>query len=103
VEYSASAVDGLTGEVQAGAGVETHLGIGYGNVAGFGVNFCFDLGVAFTGSPKAKFNAVCGASPPSAQCAQLLFNVAVEAAERQRSVEKSNHSPVANIRGTIGF
>jgi hypothetical protein len=103
VTYPAAAVESLTGEVKAGSGLKPYLGIGYGNVAGFGVNFYFDLGVVFTGSPKATLNAVCGASLPSAQCAQLQSNVAAEAAELQKSVDKYRYYPVANIGVTIGF
>src|SRR4026208_461338 len=36
------------------------LGIGYGRVAGTGVNFYADLGVMYQGSPKASLTANCG-------------------------------------------
>lgn len=103
VQYPATAVESLTGEIKAGSGVKPYLGIGYGNVAGRGVNVYFDLGVVFAGSPKATLNARCGASLSPAQCAQLQSNVAVEAADLQKSVDKYKYYPVANIGVTVGF
>lgn len=103
VVYPASSIGRLAGTVESGQAAAPYLGIGYGNVSGAGVNFYFDLGVMFQGSPKASLTATCGASLTPAQCAQLQANVAVEAVDLQNSVNNFKYFPVANIGVTIGF
>jgi len=44
----------VNGTVKSGRSVAPYLGIGYGNVARAGVNFYFDLGIMFMGSPKVS-------------------------------------------------
>jgi hypothetical protein len=92
----------LRGTVKPGNRTAPYLGFGYGNVAGAGVNFYFDIGVIFQGSPKTTLTADCsGLSMP--QCTQLQSDAA---AERQRLDDKLNkykYYPVANIGITIGF
>lgn len=103
VVYPASAIGSLTGTVKSGQSAAPYLGIGYGNVAGAGVNFYFDLGVMFQGSPKASLTATCGASLTAGQCAQLQANAAAEAIDLQNSINNFKYYPVANIGVTIGF
>jgi hypothetical protein len=103
VTYPASAVGSLSGSVKSGNRAAPYLGIGYGNVAGAGVNFYFDLGVMFQGEPKASLTAVCGPALPPAQCATLQSDVAAEQARLQDDVRNFKYYPVANIGVTIGF
>jgi hypothetical protein len=101
--YSASDIGSLTGTIKSGNQAAPYLGIGYGNVAGAGVNFYFDLGVMFQGSPKASLTATCGPSLPVAQCSQLQTNVVAEQTDLQNSVTRFKYYPVASIGVTIGF
>jgi hypothetical protein len=97
--YNASDV-GLSGTVKAGRSLAPYLGVGYGNVAGLGVNFYFDLGIMFMGSPKASLSASCGGS---ANCAQLRNDLNAEQARLQDDLKRLKYYPVANIGITIGF
>lgn len=101
--YPASAVGSLSGKIKAGNSVAPYLGIGYGNVAGAGVNFYFDLGVAFMGSPTVALAATCAAAVPTSACNQLQSDVAAEAARLQDDIRGYRYYPVANIGVTIGF
>jgi hypothetical protein len=103
VSYPSTAVASLGGTVKAGNRAAPYLGIGYGNVAGLGVNFYFDLGVMFQGNPSASLAATCGAGLTSAQCSQLQSNVAAEQARLQDNIKNFRYYPVANIGLTIGF
>jgi hypothetical protein len=97
--YSASEV-GLSGTVKSGRSIAPYLGIGYGNVARLGVNFYFDVGIMFMGSPKASLVASCGGS---ANCAQLRSDLNAEQARLQDDLNRFKYYPVANIGLTIGF
>jgi hypothetical protein len=97
--YSASEV-GLSGTVKSGRSAAPYLGIGYGNVARAGVNFYFDLGIMFMGSPKVSLVASCGGS---ANCAQLRSDLNAEQVRLQDDLNRFKYYPVANIGLTIGF
>ena len=101
--YPAAAIGSLGGTVKSGNRAAPYLGIGYGNVAGLGVNFYFDLGVMFQGTPKANLSATCGSGLSPAQCAQLANDVAAEQARLQSNINNFKYYPVANIGVTIGF
>jgi len=103
VTYPAAAVGNLSGTVKSGNRAAPYLGIGYGNVAGFGVNFYFDLGVMFQGTPSASLSATCNSALPAAQCSQLQANVAAEQTRLQNEISAFKYYPVANIGITIGF
>ena len=103
VTYPAAAVGSLSGTIKTGNSAAPYLGIGYGNVAGAGVNFYFDLGVMFQGSPKATLTGTCGAGLPPAACAQFQSDVAAEAVKLQNDVQRFKYYPVANFGVTIGF
>lgn len=103
VTYPASAIGSLGGTVKAGNRAAPYLGIGYGNVAGLGVNFYFDLGVMFQGTPSASLSATCGSSLSAAQCSQLQANVVAEQNRLQNDISGFKYYPVANIGVTIGF
>jgi hypothetical protein len=103
VVYPAAAVGSLSGTVDSGKSAAPYIGIGYGNVAGAGVNFYFDLGVMYQGNPKATLTAVCGPSLPAAQCSQLQANVAAEAVDLQESINNFKYFPVVSFGVTIGF
>jgi len=101
--YQASDLGNLSGTVKAGNSAAPYLGFGYGNVAGAGVNFYFDVGVMFQGSPKVTLTANCGPALPAGQCAQLQTDVAAERLRVEDKLSKYKYYPVANIGITIGF
>jgi len=101
--YPASAVGSLTGSVKSGNAAAPYLGIGYGRVAGAGVNFYADLGVMFQGTPKATLTVTCGPATPAALCSQIQASTAIEAIDLQDSIKNFKYYPVANIGVTIGF
>ena len=90
----------LTGEVKPERSFAPYLGIGYGNVWTRGVNFYFDLGVMFQGSPQVTLNCV-SANP--AQCAALQPQLEAERQRVQNELDKYKYYPVANIGLTIGW
>ena len=101
--YPASQVGSVSGTVKSGHPVAPYLGIGYGNVSGKGVNFYFDLGVMYQGSPKATLNASCGAGLSAAQCSQLQSDTAEESRRLEDKLNRYKYFPVANVGVTIGF
>jgi hypothetical protein len=101
--YSAATIGSLTGEVKSGNRAAPYLGIGYGNVAGLGVNFYFDLGVMFQGTPSASLSATCGTAVPATLCAQVQRDAAAEQTNLQNEISGFKYYPVANIGITIGF
>jgi hypothetical protein len=101
--YSASEVGSLTGTVKPGNSAAPYLGIGYGNVWTKGVNFYFDLGVMFQGSPKATLSLACGPAATPAQCAQAQNDVAAEQARVEDKLKKFQYYPVGSLGITIGF
>ena len=103
ITYPASAVGSLSGTVKPANRTAPYLGFGYGDVAGAGVNFYFDIGVMFHGSPKSTLTATCGATLNASQCAQLQNDVAAEQKTLDDKIGKYKYYPVANIGITIGF
>lgn len=93
----------LDGTVKAGRRLAPYLGIGWGNVAGAGINFYADLGIMFMGSPKASLNANCGSALSASACAQLQGEAAAEQARLEDKLEKFRYYPVLNLGLTIGF
>jgi hypothetical protein len=85
----------VSGTVKPEHSVAPYLGIGYGNVWTKGVNFYFDLGVMFQGSPQVSLSANCGAA-----CAS---QTAAEEQKLQDKLKNFKYYPVANIGITIGF
>jgi hypothetical protein len=92
----------LSGTVKPDRSFAPYLGIGYGNVWTKGVNFYFDLGVMFQGSPQVSLSLNCGSANP-AQCAAAQNEVEAERQRVQDKVDKYKYFPVANIGITIGF
>jgi hypothetical protein len=88
--------------VEAGRSAAPYIGIGWGNVAGKGVNFYADLGVMFMGSPKAKLSANCSGLS-AAQCTALQGQAAAEESRLADELKSFKHYPVLNLGFTIGF
>ncbi|HEX7052330.1 MAG TPA: hypothetical protein VF211_00170 [Burkholderiales bacterium] len=88
--------------VEPGRRAAPYIGIGWGNVAGAGINFYADLGVMFMGSPKARLRADCGGLS-AGQCATLQNEVAAEEARLEDELKHFKAFPVLNIGLTIGF
>jgi hypothetical protein len=92
----------ISGTVKPSNSAAPYLGIGYGRVAGPGVNFYADLGVMYQGSPKASLTANCG-TLSAAQCAPLQSQVATQQAQLEDKLKNAKYYPVLNIGLTIGF
>lgn len=92
----------LNGTVEPGRNAAPYLGIGWGTVAGAGVNFYADLGVMFMGSPKASLTANCGPLS-AAQCTALRTEAAAEERRLEDELKDFKYYPVLNIGLTIGF
>ena len=92
----------LTGQVKPERSFAPYLGVGYGNVWTKGVNFYFDLGVMFQGSPEVSLSLNCGTASP-AQCAAAQARLEEERQRVQDKVDKYKYYPVANIGLTIGW
>lgn len=93
----------VSGTVKPEHSVAPYLGIGYGNVWTKGVNFYFDLGVMFQGSPKADLTVNCGPSVTPAQCAAARSQVAAEERRIEEEFKRFKYYPVLNLGITIGF
>jgi hypothetical protein len=92
----------LSGTVEAGKSAAPYLGIGWGTVAGAGVNFYFDAGIMYMGTPKVSLAANCGSLSASA-CAAVQSQVAAEAARLRDELDRAKYYPVVNFGLTIGF
>ena len=90
----------LTGEVKPERSFAPYLGVGYGNVWTKGINFYFDLGVMYQGSPEVSLSVNCA---PSAACTAAQARVEEERQRVQDKVDKYKYYPVANIGLTIGW
>jgi hypothetical protein len=101
--YSAADVGSLSGTVKPGRDLAPYFGIGYGNVAGAGVNFYADLGIVFQGKPQASLTATCGPSLNASACAQLQNDTAAEQARLEDKLRRFQYYPVLNVGVTIGF
>ena len=88
--------------VEPGRRAAPYLGIGWGNVAGAGINFYADLGVMFMGSPKANLSANCGGLS-AGDCTTLQNRVAAEEGRLENELKGFKAYPVLNIGLTIGF
>ena len=92
----------ISGSVKPGKSAAPYLGIGYGNVAGLGVNFYADLGIMFQGSPRASLSANCGSLSGGA-CTALQNQAAAEQSRLEDKLDKFKYYPVLNLGLTIGF
>ena len=90
----------LTGEVKPERSFAPYLGVGYGNVWTRGVNFYFDLGIMFQGSPQVSLS--CQSANP-ADCAAAQPRLEEERQRVQDKVDRYKYYPVANIGLTIGW
>jgi hypothetical protein len=92
----------LNATVEPGRRAAPYLGVGWGNVAGAGVNFYADLGLMFMGSPKARLTADCSGLT-GAQCTTLQNQTAAEQADLEDRLKRFKAYPVLNLGVTIGF
>lgn len=92
----------LSANVEMGKSAAPYLGVGYGNVSGFGVNFYADLGIMFSGSPKASVTANCGSLSAGA-CTTLQGQAAAERTRLEDELKDFKYWPVLNIGITVGF
>ena len=104
-DASGTPTNGLPGSFNAsvkGNSAAPYLGVGWGRVAGMGVNFYADLGAMFMGSPKATINANCSGLS-AAQCTALQNQAATEQGALQDKLNSFKVYPVLSIGFTIGF
>ncbi len=97
--------NGVPGSLSAtvkGNSAAPYLGVGWGRVAGMGVNFYADLGAMFMGSPKATINADCSGLS-AAQCTTLQNQASTEQGALQDKLNSFKIYPVLSIGLTIGF
>jgi hypothetical protein len=92
----------LSGTVEPSNNAAPYLGIGWGTVAGAGINFYADLGIMFMGSPKARLTANCGSLSPAA-CGALQAEVPAEQRRLEDELKNAKYFPVLNVGLTIGF
>ena len=90
----------LSGTVKPDKSFAPYLGVGYGNVWTAGVNFYFDLGIMFQGSPQVSLS--CQSANP-ADCAAVQNEIEAERQRVQDKLDKYKYYPVLNIGITIGF
>jgi hypothetical protein len=100
--HPAGGIGSFDATVESGKSAAPYLGIGYGAVAGAGVNFYADLGVMFMGEPKATLTANC-AGISGAQCTSLNNQVTAEQQRLQDELKRFRYYPVLNLGITIGF
>jgi len=93
----------ISGTVKPSNSAAPYLGIGYGRVAGTGVNFYADLGVMYQGSPKAMLTANCGAQAGTPNCTNLQNLATSQQAQLEDKLKNAKYYPVLNIGLTIGF
>ena len=93
----------LSGMVEPRNAIAPYLGIAYGSVAGARVNFYFDLGVIYRGSPNATPSSACTASMAAALCPPFQSDAPAGNSGLERSLDKYNLYPVGQVRVTIGF
>ena len=79
-----------------------YLGVGWGRVAGMGINWYADLGAMFMGSPKATISANCSGLS-AAQCTALQGQAATEQSALQDKISSFKIYPVLSIGFTVGF
>ena len=89
----------VSGTVEPSRSAAPYLGVGWGTVAGTGINFYADLGIMFMGSPKARLSADCSGLSGSA-CSSF---VADEQARVEDELKRFKYFPVLNLGLTIGF
>jgi hypothetical protein len=92
----------INAQVKTGNRAAPYLGVGWGNVAGAGVNFYADLGLMFMGSPKATLSADCSGLSAS-QCSTLQSQAASEQGALEDKLHRYKAFPVLSIGVTIGF
>lgn len=100
--YSSDGV-AIDGEIKGKRSIAPYLGVGYGNVSGFGVNFYGDLGVILQGGAKATLNVSCGSNISAAQCTSIRNDAEAERRELEDDLKSFKAWPVLNVGLTIGF
>lgn len=102
--YDASNIGAVKGQVKGQRSTAPYLGIGWGNVAGAGVNFYADIGVMFMGGGKSTLDVECTAAG-AAVCADPTFqaNVDAERKKLEEEVRGFKYYPVVSMGVTVGF
>jgi hypothetical protein len=97
--YNAYDLGNLTVRIKPRQALAPYLGFGRGRTLGmedrFG--FLFDLGVLYTGSPRGRVDANCGATLASDQCTQLLADIQTELAKDEHQWRHYKWWPVLSV------
>jgi hypothetical protein len=101
IGYAGSESPRGAGMVEPDNAIAPYLGVGYGHLAGVGVNFYFDMGLAYRGQQSSSFASSCGTSLSSTLCAQYQSDAA--AAARSGPLDRYNLYPVGRVGVMVGF
>ncbi len=103
--YDQTQLGSVVGTIKSKNSVAPYLGVGFGNVSGFGINFYSDIGAMFQGGAKSSLTANCGAAAPagSATCNQIQSNVAGEQLSLNNKISGFKVYPVISVGLTVGF
>lgn len=103
IGHAAPGPSGLNGMVEPNNAIAPYLGVGYGRLAGVGVNFYFDLGLAYRGTQGSSFASSCGTSLSSPLCPQYQSDAAGARSGLDRSLDRYSLYPVGRVGVSIGF
>src|SRR4051812_9595864 len=97
VGHPSSGPGSFNAKVESGRTAAPYLGVGWGNVAGAGLNFYADLGVMFMGEPKATISADCTGFSATPQCSALQAQTAQQQADLQDRLKRFKAWPVLTL------
>lgn len=100
VSYTSTQVGDLRGELLMGSDISPYLGIGFGNniSGGSGLSFNLDLGVFFTGVPKAALTTTGGTLQNNAPAYAILQeNLARETDNIMNDIKDYKYYPMVSI------
>ncbi|MFZ1909991.1 MAG: hypothetical protein WAU52_13005 [Burkholderiales bacterium] len=89
----------LGGIVERDNAIAPYLGLGYGRLAGVGVNFYFDLGLVYRGLESSTLAGGCASSLSPSLCAQTPS----DAGAGRSSLERYNLYPIGRVGVSVGF
>jgi len=98
VTYTAAEVGTLSGDIEFDS-IAPYLGIGYGNAAKVSGSWGFniDLGVLFSGAPKANLQVDCGTAVPTMICNQIQSDANQEAVAFEEDLDDFEVYPVITL------
>jgi hypothetical protein len=83
--------------------IAPYFGIGYGRLAGVGVNFYFDLGLVYRGLESSTLAGGCASSLSPSLCAQYRPDAGAARSNLERSLDRYNLYPIGRVGLSVGF